>query len=377
MQMKTIPSAVSALSLLALAACADGSAPVAAASADVAPLLSAAEGRGVPGAYVVVLKDDAEPRAVAAVAGVNPRHVYTAALTGFAAELNAGQLDALRRHPAVEYVEQDQRATAQQSIHWGLDRIDQQYLPLNGSYSANTLASTVYAYVIDTGILPTHAELTGRVVNVFDAFGGTGVDCNGHGTLVSRVIGSSSVGVAKQVKLRGLRVLDCNGSGTTSGIIAGVDWVRVNRTNPAVANLSLGGGASAALNTAVNNLANSGVAVAVAAGSGGTNACNVSPGGATAALTVTASTIADAHATGSNFGSCVDLYAPGSAPGNAAGGTSMASAYVAGVAALYKATFGNQPTTTVNAWITTNATPGILTGVPPGTPNRLLYKSNL
>ncbi|HYW12186.1 MAG TPA: S8 family peptidase [Longimicrobium sp.] len=375
--MKTIPSSVTTLSLLALAACADGSAPVSAASAGVAPLLSAADGRGVPGAYVVVLKDDAEPRAIAAVAGVHPRHVYTAALTGFAAELNAGQLNALRRHPAVAYVEHDQLATAQQSIHWGLDRIDQQYLPLNGSYSANTTASSVYAYVIDTGITPTHPELTGRVVNVYDAFGGTGVDCNGHGTLVSRVIGSSTVGVAKQVKLRGVRVLNCTGSGTTSGIIAGVDWVRINRTNPAVANLSLGGGASAALNTAVNNLANSGVAVAVAAGSGGTNACNVSPGGATAALTVTASTIADAHAAGSNFGSCVDLYAPGSAPAGAAGGTSMASAYVAGVAALYKATFGNQATTTVNSWITTNATPGILTGVPAGTPNKLLYKSNL
>ncbi|HLM69397.1 MAG TPA: S8 family peptidase, partial [Longimicrobium sp.] len=371
--MNPIRMSAAVLAMLALAACADQPMPADGTQADAAPLLSAQAGRGVPGEYIVVLRDDAEPRAVAAAAGAHPRHVYTAALNGFAAELNAGQLNALRHHPAVAYVEQDQVATAQQSIHWGLDRIDQKFLPLNGSYSAATTASTVYAYVIDTGITPTHAELTGRVVNVYDAFGGTGADCNGHGTLVSRVIGSSTVGVATAVRLRGVRVLDCNGSGTTSGIIAGIDWVRVNRTNPAVANLSLGGGASSAMNTAVNNLANSGVAVAVAAGSGGVNACNVSPGGATAALTATASTIADAHAAGSNFGSCVDLYAPGSAPGNAAGGTSMASAYVAGVAALYKATFGNQPTTTVNSWITTNATPGILTGVPAGTPNRLLY----
>lgn len=371
--MKTIPSALSTAALLALAACADASSPVAGRAADAAPLLSAAAG-GIPGAYIVVLKDGADARAVAAVAGADPRHVYSATLNGFAAQLNAGQLNAVRRHPAVAYVEQDQ-ASAAQAIHWGLDRINQQLLPLDGVYSANTTAASVYAYVIDTGITTTHAELAGRAANVYDAFGGTGADCNGHGTVVARIIGSSTVGVATQVKLRGVRVLDCNGAGTTAGIIAGVDWVRLNRVNPAVANLSLGGGASAALNTAVNNLANSGVAVAVAAGNSGTLACGVSPAGATAALTVAASTIADASSPGTNYGSCVDLYAPGSAPGSAA--TSYSAPYVAGVAALYKATFGNQPTATVNAWIVNNATAGILSGVPAGTPNKLLYKANL
>jgi Subtilase family/Peptidase inhibitor I9 len=325
----------------------------------------------------VVLREGADPRAAAAAAGVTPRHLYTAALNGFSATLNAGQLNAVRRLPGVAYVEQDQVATAQQAIHWGLDRIDQKYLPLNGSYFAATGAPGVYVYVVDTGLTTTHLEFGGRAANVYDAFGGTGADCNGHGTLVGRTIGSASVGVAKSVRLRGVRVLNCTGSGTTSGIIAGVDWVRVNRVNPAVANLSLGGGASLSLNTAVNNLANSGVAVAVAAGNSGSNACNFSPAGATAALTVAASTITDASSTASNWGNCVDLYAPGSAPGNAAGATSFASAYVAGVAALYKQYNPGATTAAVNSWILSNATPGILTGVPAGTPNLLLYKSNL
>ena len=373
--MKTIPSTLALLSLLALAACGDQSSPVAGTLADAAPLLSAAAGRGIPGEYIVVLEDGADPRSVAAVAGVTPRQVWTAALNGFAATLNAGQLNALRHHPGVAYVEQDQVSAAQQAIHWGLDRIDQQFLPLNGTYNANTTAPGVYAYVIDTGITTTHAELVGRAANVYDAFGGTGADCNGHGTIVARIIGSSTVGVAKAVQLRGVRVLNCTGSGTTSGIIGGVDWVRINRINPAVANLSLGGGASAALNTAVNNLANSGVAVSVAAGNGGTLACNVSPAGATAALTVAASTITDASSAGTNYGSCVDLYAPGSAPG--ASGTSFSAPYVAGVAALYKAYVPGATTAAVNAWITGNATPGVLSGVPPGTPNLLMYKGSL
>jgi subtilisin family serine protease len=372
--MKPILPSLSAATLLLVAACADQAPPTAADRA--APLRAAAPAHAVEGHYIVVLNEGADPRAVAAVAGAHPRHVYTAALNGFSATLNAGQLNALRRNPHVAYVEQDQVATAQQALHWGLDRIDQQFLPLSGTYFANTGAPAVHVYVLDTGITPGHPELFPRVVNVFDVFGGSGNDCNGHGTLVARTIGSSSVGVATQVRLRGVRVLDCNGTGTVSGIIRGVDWVRLNRVDPAVANLSLGGGASAALNTAVNNLANSGVATAVPAGNNGVNACGVAPAGATAALTAAASTSTDASSTFTNFGSCVDLYAPGSAPGPTSG-TSFSSAYVAGVAALYKHYVPTATTAQVNAWIVGNATPGILSGVPAGTPNLLLYKSTL
>jgi subtilisin family serine protease len=373
--MKPIRSALPLRALAALAACADEPTRVESAAPEGAPLMSAGPGRGIDGAYVVVLREGSDPRAVAAAAGVAPRHVYTAVLRGFAATLNAGQLNAVRRHPAVAYVEQDQPVQALQSIHWGLDRIDQQFLPLNGTYTANTGAPGVNVYVLDTGITPTHPELWPRVVNVLDVFGGSGNDCNGHGTLIARTIGSSTVGVAQAVQLRGVRVLDCSGAGSISGIIRAVDWVRVNRVNPAVANLSLGGGSSPTLNSAVNALANSGVAVAVAAGSSGANACSFSPSGATAALTAAASTIADAHAPGSNFGSCVDLYAPASGPG--ASGTSFSSAYVAGVAALYKHYVPTASTPQVNAWIVGNATPGILAGVPAGTPNLLLFKSSL
>ena len=375
--------------VVVLAACADEpSAPQQAQRDGLAPVYSA--GNRIEDSYVVVLKDGADPRSVAAVAGIRPHHVYTAALNGFSAELNAGQLTALRNNPHVDYVEADQEFTADATVtanSWGRDRIDQRNLPLSGTYTYTTTASTVYAYIIDTGIYTAHTQFGGRATNVFDAFGGNGQDCNGHGTHVAGTVGGTSYGVARSVRLRGLRVLNCSGSGSTSGIIAAVDWVRSNRANPAVANLSLGGGYSSSLNTAINNLSNSGVFVAVAAGNSSANACNYSPASAGAAYTTAASTSTDARASYSNYGSCVDGYAPGSSirsawiggtsATNTISGTSMASPHVAGVAALYKATYGNAASSTISSWINNNATGSKITGNVTGTPNRLLYKASL
>jgi hypothetical protein len=379
--MKPIRTSLGLAAVLVLAACADPS-PVGTRPPDAAPLHAAAA-RGIDGQYIVVLNEGADPRSVAAVAGVSPRHVYTASLVGFSAALNAGQLAALRHNPNVAYVEQDQevRATA---APWNLDRIDQRNLPLSGTYTPIGSPGTgVHAYVIDTGILTAHTQFGGRANSVYDALGGNGQDCNGHGTHVAGIIGATAYGVANQVRLHGLRVLNCTGSGTTSAIIAAIDWVRVNRINPAVANLSLGGGFSSALNTAVNNLANSGVFVSVGAGGENANACNSSPASAVSAMTVAASTSTDAKASYTSYGSCVDIYAPGSSiistwhtsttATNTISGTSMAAPHVAGAAARYKATYGDAATATIDTWIKNRATLNKITGNPTGTPNRLLY----
>jgi subtilisin family serine protease len=386
--MKPIRFALPALAAAALAACADQPSPTAVrAPAGAAPLASAAPGRGVPGEYVVVLAEGVDPTGVAAAAGVRPGYVYTAALTGFAATLSPGQLTALRHHPAVAYVEENQLVEpqfVQSPAPWGLDRIDQPNLPLNNQYVYNSLGQNVIAYIIDSGILNTHPEFGGRAGNVYDAFGGTGVDCHGHGTGVAGVVGSKTYGVAKGVRLAGVRVLNCSGSGTIAGLIAGINFVASSHPPMSVANISISVPLSASVNTAVNNLFASGVYVAVAAGNNSASACNYSPGSVAAITTVTSSDQGDQHVFGSNFGSCVDLYAPGrniptvglSSTPVFATGTSIAAPHVTGTAALVWATFGGTPTT-VQSWILTNATPGVLVGVPPGTPNKLLFKAAL
>ncbi len=390
--MRPFRPALLAGAALALAACSEQG-PVASAPAapEPAPLRSAAPGRAVEGSYVVVLSPGADPRAVAAVARVAPGFVYAAALNGFAAELSAGQLAALRHHPAVEYVEEDQEVSVQATqspAPWGLDRIDQRSLPLSNSYTYASTGSSVRAYVIDSGIKTgLTAQFGSRVQNVYDAVGDgqNGEDCNGHGTHVAGIVGSVGYGVAKGVALRGVRAVNCAGSGTTSGIIASVDWVRVNAVRPAVANMSLGGGLSSALNTAVNNLAGSGVFISVGAGGENGNACNTSPAGAASAFTVAATTSTDARASYSSYGTCVDAFAPGSSipsvwldgTARTLSGTSMAAPHAAGVAALYKSTYGETATSTLDAWLKNNATPGKVTNAGTGTPNRLLYKAGL
>ena len=375
---------------LALAACSDDQSPTASSRPirqEPAPVVMA-PANGIDGQYLVVLKPGVGPRRLAEISDLEPEQVYTSALNGFSAKLTQGQLNSLRYDPSVAYIEQDQVYTintTQSGATWGIDRIDQRARPLSGTYTYTTTASNVTAYIIDTGIQANHSQFGGRAAAAYDYAGGSGADCNGHGTHVAGTIGSATYGIAKGVRLRGVRVLNCQGSGTTSAIVAGIDWVRLNAQKPAVANMSLGGGLSSSLNTAATNLINSGVFLAVAAGNESQNACNVSPASASGTVTVAASTSTDARASYSNYGSCVDLYAPGSSITSSwinsgtstISGTSMASPHVAGVAALYKGTFGDASSSTIASWLINNSTANVITGNPSGTPNRLLYKSTL
>ena len=314
------------------------------------------------------------------------KHVYQHALNGFAVEMTEAQAEALSQDFRVKFVEEDGVVTAdatQSNPPWGLDRIDQRNRPLNAIYTFNFTGAGVRAYVIDTGIRTSHTQFGGRASNVFDAFGGSGADCHGHGTHVAGTIGGSTYGVAKSSMPRGVRVLDCNGSGSNSGVIAGVDWVRLNHIAPAVANMSLGGGVSSALDTAVNNLHNANVTIAVAAGNSNTNACNSSPARAANAITVGSTTTTDARSSFSNFGTCLDIFAPGSGILSAwfssstatatLSGTSMASPHVAGAAALYKQANPSASSTTIRNALVNNATTNVVTNAGTGSPNRLLY----
>ncbi|TFV65726.1 S8 family peptidase [Blastococcus sp. CT_GayMR20] len=340
------------------------------------------------GSYIVTLDGTGVPSRVAALAssrlGGRVGHVYTAALDGFAVTVPAALADRLRTLPGVVSVEQDlpveaaEIKTQSPTPSWGLDRIDQRNAVT--STSAFSYASTgagVTAYIIDTGIQTANLDFGGRATSGFDAFGGTGLDCNGHGTHVAGTVGGTEYGVAKDVSLVAVRVLDCNGSGTTSGVIAGVDWVTRSHPagRPAVANMSLGGGASTALDTAVANSINSGVTYAVAAGNGNArgvpqDACKSSPARVPAALTIGATDSKDAAASWSNYGGCVDLFAPGvgitsdwytsTTATNTISGTSMATPHVAGVAALYLQTDATASAGTVSSAIKTATTKGVV-----------------
>ena len=354
----------------------------------------------IPGHYVVVLDNMAtgEPGrfsfagqvrdVLVSAYGGRVKQTFTHALNGYAAEMTEDEAEALSQDPRVAFVEEEQVFTAdttQTGATWGLDRIDQRNRPLNGTYVYNWTGSGVRAYIIDTGIRTSHTQFGGRATVGADFVGDgrNGQDCNGHGTHVAGTVGGSTYGVAKSVSLRAVRVLNCQGSGTTSGVIAGVNWVAQNRQLPAVANMSLGGGASSALDTAVNNAINAGVTFAVAAGNENQNACNVSPARTAAAITVGATTSTDARASYSNFGTCVDIFAPGSSitsawstsntATNTISGTSMASPHVAGAAALYLQANPGASNATVRNALVNNATTNVITGAGSGSPNRLLY----
>ena len=352
--------------------------------------------RKIPNRYIVVLDDsgDSEVDSDAAAEELTREHggkveqVYRAALKGFSAEMSEKEAVALSHNPRVKFIEEDGEVFAnatQTGATWGIDRIDQRDRPTDGNYVYNATGNGVNAYIIDTGIRVTHSEFGARATAAYDAIGDgqNGNDCNGHGTHVAGTVGGTTYGVAKNVRLYAVRVLNCQGSGSNSGVIAGVDWVRTNHVKPAVANMSLGGSASSALDSAVNNAVAAGVTFAVAAGNENQDACNVSPARAANAITVGATTSSDARSSFSNYGSCVDIFAPGSSitsawytsntATNTISGTSMASPHVAGVAALYLQ--GNttaSPSTVTNA-ITSTASSGKLTGIGTGSPNLLLY----
>ncbi len=340
----------------------------------------------IPNRYIVVFKHDVSDapglaRQLATAHGATVHHTYQYAIKGFAATLPEGAAAALRRNPNVAYVEQDQRVELVQAGSWGLDRVDQRDLPLNGGYGYTATGSGVTAYIIDSGIETSHWEFGGRAWVGYDALGGNGQDCNGHGTHVAGTVGGASYGVAKAVGLVSVRVFPCSGGSQWSTIIAGVDWVRYHHATPAVANMSLGGWASQAVDDAVHNLVASGVTVVVAAGNATYDACQYSPARAPAAITVGATNQADQRAWFSNYGSCLDLYAPGEAitsawlygGTNTIDGTSMAAPHVAGAAALYLAGNPYAAPSTVASAILSTATPNRLTGITGGAPNLLLH----
>jgi subtilisin family serine protease len=326
--------------------------------------------RSDDGRYIVVLKQDVgDPADVAADHakrhGAKRERVFKTALRAYSAKIPAGQVAALKRDSRVAYVEPDRlmRTQATQSgATWGLDRIDQRQLPLNSAFNYSRTGAGVTAYVIDTGLRPTHSDFGGRAVanqdfvdpaNPTGPYYNYGKDCNGHGTHVAGTVGGTSYGVAKSVALVGVRVLDCDGYGLTSEIIAGIDWVTRNATKPAVANMSLGGGASTALDTSVANSIASGITYVVAAGNENYNACYSSPARVSAAITIAATDRYDRKPAFSNWGSCVDWFAPGVGirsawfSGDAAtatlDGTSMATPHTAGAVAQY---LGANPTVT-------------------------------
>jgi subtilisin family serine protease len=374
-----------------VAACSD-SPPISAPTEQApAPLLAAGQ-KQIPDRYIVVFKSNvSDPKGktdeVVRGSGAKVHFKYDKALRGFAATIPAGALDRIRKDPNVAYVEADAEVSVfgdqASPASWGIDRVDERDLPLDNNYHYDNTASNVHAYIVDTGIFPSHAEYNGRVTSGFDFIDNDNntADCHGHGTHVAGTVGGTTTGIAKQVQLVGVRVLNCQGSGSNSQVIAGINWVAANAIKPAVANMSLGGGFSQALNDAVTNAVASGVPFAIAAGNSNANACSYSPASAPNAITVGATTNTDARSSFSNYGTCLDIFAPGSAIVSSVqtggyeswNGTSMATPHVAGAVALLLSANPTWTPAQVASALTGNATVNKVTNAGTGSPNRLLY----
>jgi subtilisin family serine protease len=358
-------------------------------AADEGQVLGADSANAIEGSYIVKFKDGATARAASTAAqyGGTVERTFSAALHGFSASMSEQEAKHLAADPSVEFVQQNQTvklvADQPNPPSWGLDRVDQRDLPLDSNYSYATTASNVHAYVIDTGIETTHPEFGGRATSGFDAVDNDNdaTDCHGHGTHVSGTIGGTSFGLAKEVALVGVRVLSCSGSGTTEQVVAGIDWVTQNAVKPAVANMSLGGGVDAAIDSAVQASIASGVTYAIASGNSSADACSFSPARVPEAITVNATDDTDARASFSNFGTCTDIFAPGvditsswlSGGTNTISGTSMATPHVAGAAALYLADHPDATPADVATALTGNASPDKVTNPGTGSANLLLF----
>ncbi|MFD3805789.1 S8 family peptidase [Streptomyces sp. NPDC058611] len=388
---------ISAIAAAALALGAAAALPASAADRSAQGVIENAGAAGsVPGSYIVTLKDTAarstaaSGKAVAKRYGAKIDRTYSAALNGYSVEVSEAQARKLAADPAVKSVVQNRtftvNATQPNPPSWGLDRIDQRALPLNQSYTYPDKAGEgVTAYIIDTGVRITHQDFGGRASYGYDAIDNdnTAQDGHGHGTHVAGTVGGGAYGVAKKAKIVGVRVLNNQGSGTTAQVVAGIDWVTQNAVKPAVANMSLGGGADSALDTAVRNSIASGITYAVAAGNETADASTKSPARVAEAITVGATTNTDAKAGYSNYGSILDLFAPGSSIAstwgtgdtatNTISGTSMASPHVAGAAAVYLSLNPGSTPAQISAGLVAAATPNVVTSPGTGSPNRLLH----
>lgn len=363
-------------------------------------LLDSSQAKGIiKNQYIVILNKDAGPSVdfaqnIAKQHGAKVLHSYDTVLKGFAIYLPdtaaTAFVEAMKKNPQVLSIENDTvmkiDATTQSNPDWGLDRIDQKALPLNSAYSYLQTGSGTTAYIVDTGILSSHQQFSGRVLSGYTAISdGNGTsDCNGHGTHVAGTVGGSTYGVAKNVNLVPIRILGCDGSGASSNVIAGLDWILKNGKKPAVVNMSLGGDASTSLDSAVENLFNNGYVMVVAAGNSNTDACSASPARVSKALTVGATDSTDTRASYSNYGSCVDIFAPGSQINSSwigsntatkvLNGTSMATPHVAGVVAEMLQSTPTATPQTISTNLLNQASSNVVKN-PSGSPNRLLYKS--